>query len=319
MPQASEHRNPVHIEGDAEGAFRPLIFGEALFDHFPDGGKVLGGAPFNVAWHLQGFKARPLVVTAVGKDAEGDEILRRMDVWGMDTSCVQVHTTRPTGRVTAHIKGDEARYEIEARQAYDAIAVEKLPPLSELGGIQLLSYGSLGLREETSAAALTFLKEGLDVPVLLDVNLRDPWWTPEGVARHLQGAHWVKLNREEAGILARLPVGESGQLSTAAGTLRERHRIGTLVVTMGREGAMALATGGEHWQAAPHLPGVVDPVGAGDAFNAVLALGIHFRWPLDTMLGRAVEFAGELCQVRGATSENPELYTKHLRRWADAA
>ena len=319
MPQASEHRNPADMEGDVDKAFCPLIFGEALFDHFPDGGKVLGGAPFNVAWHLQGFKARPLLVTAVGKDPEGDDILRRMDRWGMDTSCVQVHPTRPTGRVTAYIRGDEARYEIEARQAYDAITVEKLPPLPALDGTQLLSYGSLGLREETSAATLDFLKEGLDVPVLMDVNLRDPWWTPNGVARHLEGADWVKVNREEAGNLARLPVGEPGQLSAAAKTLRDRHRIGTLVVTMGREGAMALGTEGEHWQAAPHLPEIVDPVGAGDAFNAVLALGIHLRWPLDTTLGRAVEFAGELCQVQGATSEDPELYSKHLRRWADAA
>ena len=319
MPHASEHQHPEDIEGDDAGIFRPLIFGEALFDHFPDGSKVLGGAPFNVAWHLQGFKASPLLVTAVGKDADGKEILHRMESWGMDTSCVQVHPTRPTGRVTAHIEGDEARYEIEAGQAYDATAVEHLPSLSELGGIHLLSHGSLGLRERTSEATLTFLKKRLDVPTLLDVNLRDPWWTFEGVSHHLKGADWVKLNREEAGILARLPVGDPGQVSAAARTLRDTHGIGTLVVTMGGEGAMALSAGGEHWQGVPPVPEMVDPVGAGDAFNAVLALGIHRRWPLETTLGRATEFAGELCRVRGATSGARELYSRHLRRWADAA
>ena len=49
----------------------------------PDGSRVLGGAPFNVAWHLRGFGANPLVISAVGDDAEGREVLERMTSWDL--------------------------------------------------------------------------------------------------------------------------------------------------------------------------------------------------------------------------------------------
>ena len=84
----------------------PLVFGEVLFDHFPDGSRVLGGAPFNVAWHLQGFGLDPLVVTAVGADRTGREAVETMAAWGMSTEGVQVDRTHPTGRVTAAVVAD---------------------------------------------------------------------------------------------------------------------------------------------------------------------------------------------------------------------
>ena len=82
---------------------RPVIFGEVLFDHFPDGSRVLGGAPFNVAWHLRGFGANPLVISAVGGDSEGREVLERMTSWDLATDGIQTDEEHPTGRVTASI------------------------------------------------------------------------------------------------------------------------------------------------------------------------------------------------------------------------
>jgi len=303
---------------EKEETFRPLIFGEALFDHFLDGNKVLGGAPFNVAWHLRGFKANPLIVTSVGQDASGTTIRERMADWGMDTSGLQIHSTRPTGRVTARLEGGEPHYEIEAGQAYDAISVKNLPALPTLGNIQLLYHGSLAVRERTSAEALASLRETLDVPILLDVNLRAPWWSREKLTEHLKAADWVKVNRGEAGLLARLPVHDDEELSVAASALREEHGIGTLVITLGADGAMAMSGKDVHWQRVPAVSDFVDPVGAGDAFSAVLALGIHENWPVETTLRRATEFAAELCRIRGATSENRELYSRHVGRWAHA-
>ena len=299
--------------------FRPLIFGEVLFDHFQDGSKVLGGASFNVAWYLQGFKARSLMVTAVGRDPEGEEVLRQMTGWGMDTSGVQIHPTRPTGRVTALVEGGEAHYDIEAHQAYDAISAERCPSPGELGGIHLLCHGSLAAREGTSARALALLRDALDVPVLLDVNLRAPWWRVETLTEHLRGTEWVKMNREEAGLLAGLPVPDADRILAAAVTLREEHGLGTLVVTLGEEGAMAVDSQGARWCPAPAVQESVDPVGAGDAFSAVLALGLQRGWSLETVLRNATEFAAELCRIRGATTEDPGLYDRHLRRWIDAS
>lgn len=78
---------------------RPIIVGEVLFDQFPDGQRVLGGAPFNVAWNLQGLGFAPLLVSAVGSDDAGREVRSRMEAWGMDTSGLQRSAQWPTGRV----------------------------------------------------------------------------------------------------------------------------------------------------------------------------------------------------------------------------
>jgi fructokinase len=304
---------------DHGGSFRPLIFGEALFDHFPDGSRVLGGAPFNVAWHLRGFKADPLMVTAVGHDEDGSEILERMDSWGMERRGVQVHPTRPTGRVTAHLKGDQPRYDIEAEQAYDEVTIQGLPPLGVLEGTSLLYHGSLGLREATSAATLEYLKETLSTPVLVDVNLRDPWWSLGETRDRIQGAQWVKMNHEEAGLLSGRTVHEEKGLVGVGEELMNQLSIENLVLTLGAEGALALTGRGISRHAAPVVHDTADTVGAGDAFSAVLALGIHGGWGIDLTLQRATEFAGEVCRIRGAIPEGWGLYRIHLKRWDYAA
>ena len=105
------------------------IFGEVLFDHFPDGKRVLGGAPFNVAWHLQAFGRAPRFISRVGADAEGRSVLNAMRDWGMDTQSVQVDERLPTGRVSVAIVDNEPAYDIVADCAYDTIkpAPQPLP------------------------------------------------------------------------------------------------------------------------------------------------------------------------------------------------
>ncbi|OQX46150.1 MAG: carbohydrate kinase, partial [Candidatus Sedimenticola endophacoides] len=100
---------------------RPLIFGEVLFDDFPDGSRVLGGAPFNVAWNLQALGARPLLISRVGNDALGRSIREQMQHWGMDLSAMQLDSAHPTGTVEVRIDDGEPSYEIVAPCAYDFI------------------------------------------------------------------------------------------------------------------------------------------------------------------------------------------------------
>ncbi|MGM0668419.1 MAG: PfkB family carbohydrate kinase [Gemmatimonadota bacterium] len=318
MRKSPHHPDPGSRKEPAS-PFRPLIFGEALFDQFPDGSRVLGGAPFNVAWHLRGFEARPLMITSVGRDREGKEILERMVRWGMDTTGVQRHPARPTGRVTAHIEDGEPSYEIEARQAYDAVSVADLPPDTTLSEGEFLYHGTLALREATSAGALGYLRASYGFPTLVDVNLRDPWWSREEVLRRLEGTTWVKLNRDEAGLLSGAPVAEVPDLEKAGDLIRRRNRIENLVITLGEDGSMALTSRGVIRQKAAEVTGGVDSVGAGDAFAAVLALGIHEAWPMKEILERASRFAADICGIRGATTDDPELYSRNLRSWDHAS
>ena len=97
------------------------VFGEVLFDHFPDGTRVLGGAPFNVAWHLQAFGQAPWFVSRVGADPEGAAVREAMRDWGMDTGGLQLDPRYPTGRVSVRFADGEPTYDIVRPCAYDAI------------------------------------------------------------------------------------------------------------------------------------------------------------------------------------------------------
>lgn len=281
---------------------RICIFGEVLFDHFPDGARVLGGAPFNVAWHLQAFGQAPHFISRVGRDPEGEAVLEAMRAWGMDTSGVQRDPQLPTGRVDIQLIAGEPHYEIVAPAAYDAIE----PPPAESADCRLLYHGSLALRSEISQRALAALKERGPEAVFVDVNLRPPWWRREQVLALSQGADWVKLNAEELALLA--PEG-------AEDFLRAQGLRG-LLMTRGSAGAELLTAGGERHTVRPDSDTtVVDTVGAGDAFASVMILGLVSGWPLDLTLTRAQSFASALVGQRGATVADPDFYRDFAERW----
>lgn len=284
---------------------RPYIFGEVLFDCFPDGSRVLGGAPFNVAWHLQAFGQQPLLISRVGEDAEGLAIRRAMREWGMDTSALQADPKLPTGQVSVRLEAEEPSYDILQPAAYDAISSMAIGPRP-----RLLYHGSLALRSTASRLALEGLLMDRPAAVFLDVNLRDPWWRPERVLPSLAMATWVKLNAEE---LSRL--GPGGGKSTARDFL-DRFGLQGLVVTSGAAGAEVLTAGGERIQVRPAAgTEVVDTVGAGDALAAVMICGLLRGWPLAKTLERAQAFASVICGRQGATVRDAALYREIVAGW----
>lgn len=287
---------------------RPLLFGELLFDHFPDGRRVLGGAPFNVAWHLQAFGAAPRLISRVGRDAEGDAILAAMADWEMDVSGIQRDEVHPTGGVRVTLAGGEPRFHILDGQAYDFIDPAQLP-IGE--GEVILYHGSLALRNPFSRAALEVLRSP-DRPVFLDVNLRSPWWKREEIEALLAQARWVKLNGDELSLLEP----EAGDREQKAARLLERHGLAGLYLTLGADGALALTRAGERFETGrPPATTVIDTVGAGDAFAAVAILGLIQGWPMAVTLRRAQAFASALVGVRGATLAERGFYETHLQNW----
>jgi len=288
---------------------RPIVFGEVLFDRFPDGSEVLGGAPFNVAWNLRALGLDPLLVSRVGEDALGTRILDAMADWGLDTSGVGRDPRHPTGTVEVTLEEGEPRFEITAGRAYDFVAASELP--AGAGG-GLLYHGSLALRTEAARLALDRLRTRAAGPSLMDVNLRDPWWSPESVAGWMAAATWVKLNEDE---LASLVPGETG-LERRAGRLLGQGDLQGVVVTRGADGAYACGRDG--WVLEPDpvaAPAVVDTVGAGDAFSSVLILGLTRSWPWERTLARAQAFAAAVVGLRGATTDDESFYRRFLEDW----
>lgn len=290
------------------------IFGEVLFDCFPDASEVLGGAPFNVAWHLRGFGLSPRLVSRVGRDARGERVRSAMGCWGLDASALQTDPTHPTGRVSVTLKDGEPRYAIVSGSAYDFIDPPEPPTVPATG---LLYHGTLALRHPPSAAALASLKSLHRGPIVLDVNLRHPWWSIETVLPLVDDADHVKLNAEELALLTTDAPPEDDRDALAASLHRfaERHRLETLVVTRGARGALLWRDGEIVAAAAAAAVPVVDTVGAGDGFAAVLLLGLSQPWPWAETLARAGDFAAALVSRRGATIDDPWVYAQFLTSW----
>jgi fructokinase len=282
------------------------IFGEVLFDCFPDGTEVLGGAPFNVAWHLRGFGLSPQLVSRVGGDARGERIRSAMGRWGLDASALQTDPCHPTGRVSVTLVDGEPRYAIVSGSAYDFIDP---PEPSMVPATGLLYHGTLALRHQPSAAALASLKSWHRGPIVLDVNLRRPWWSIETVLPLVDDADHVKLNAAELALLSpdASPEDDRDALAASMHRFAERHRLETLVVTRGALGALHWRGGAIVSAAAAAAGPVVDTVGAGDGFAAVLLLGLSQGWPWAETVARAGDFAAALVSQRGATIDDPSV------------
>jgi fructokinase len=305
---------------DPPAGTHPVVFGEVLFDHFADGSRVLGGAPFNVAWHLQGFGLEPLVVTSVGDDAPGEEARERMRRWGMRMDGVQIDALHPTGRVSAKLVHGEPIFEIGTDQAYDFIDPVQASAAVAARSVPLVYHGTLAIRGDRTWSALDRVRQASDAPTFVDLNLRAPWWTLDRLRWCLATATWLKLSGEELATVAGSP---AAQLADENGCFRvarqvaRRYEVAALLVTRGAEGSLMVA--GElmlgSGEGALGPEGIVDTVGAGDAFSAVACVGLLERWSGEEILRRGNAFAAEICRIRGATTEDRSIYERHRERW----
>lgn len=283
-----------------------LIFGEVLFDCFEDGSQVLGGAPFNVAWHLNGLGVQAQLISRVGNDALGNDILAAMQDWGMDVSTLQRDTAHATGRVNVMLSDGIPDFDIVTDSAYDYI---QMPDLSKLAQGKCLYHGSLALRAPQSRETLQQLRQNTGLPVFIDINLRRPHWDRDYVLSILDGASWVKLNHEE---LLELSTINSSDLDECALAFQARYGLEALIVTRGEKGAFIQTTAGRVSRPPCPVTQMVDTVGAGDAFSAMTLCGILHGWPYEKILDEASAFASRVCGLRGAVTREREFYNQVL-------
>lgn len=292
------------------------LFGEVLADVFPDR-TVLGGAPYNVARHLQAFGQHPVLITRTGNDALREEFLAEMTRLGMDSLGVQCDPVYPTGQVTVNMEEDGHRFDICPNQAYDHIhsGVTHLVTMSTHP--DMVYFGTLAQRGLESRHALdTFLCDA-KCPRFLDLNLRQPWYDAHMIKRSLLRADILKINEEELAIIAsllRIPGNDSKEQGLY---LIKKFDLSSLYVTCGAAGAWMLSEDGSGAQAAvQHLEGfLVDTVGAGDGFSAVCMMGNLRGWPADVILQRANAFGSALCGIRGAAPEHQDFYMPFIKKW----
>lgn len=239
-------------------------YGEILWDILPTAA-LPGGAPMNVAYHLQKLGNTPVLITKVGRDDYGQKLMDLLTRNGLPTACVQVDEHQPTGLVYAKPdEHNEVTYDIVYPSAWDFIEWQQ-EYTSWLQQSEYFIYGSLTSRSEVSRDTLYQLLESAQTKVL-DINLRPPHFSQAGIEYLLQKADVLKMNSAELELVS----GWYGDVPTAEDRiqlLQDRFRIETIIVTMGGQGALVKDSGSIH-----RHPGykviVADTIGSGDAFLA---------------------------------------------------
>jgi fructokinase len=287
-------------------SFNVVGVGEVLWDILPSG-KQMGGAPANFAFHAGALGARSRVVSRVGQDALGAEILQRLQALGLSTADIQIDASAPTGTVSVELSADgQPRFTIHENVAWDRLALEKAA-LGAVAEADAVAFGTLGQRREPARSTIQALLAMVrpDAWRILDLNLRQHYFSREIITTSLRLSNIVKFNDSELPVLAEL-LGLRGSVREQMEQLAQQHAQRLVCLTRGAKGSLLYSEG--QWADDPGEPVVVkDTVGAGDAFTAALALGVLAGRPLDAINRRANQVARYVCTREGATPQLPEF------------
>jgi fructokinase len=283
------------------GVMDILCAGELLVDCV-GGREFPGGAPANVAYHAAALGLPVGLITRVGDDERGRKLREWLHTSSIDDSLLQTDRHQPTGVVEVT---EEPRYTIAASAAWDFIE----PPAGDPRAVRVFVCGTLAQRHPVSRGTIREwvrrVRQG-GGRVLVDLNLRAPFFDEEVVLWSLRHADVLKLNLEELAVVSQMlgAQGESTDLFT--GLLRE-FGIGQAVLTCGPDGAW-FNDDGRLWRQ-PAVPvEVIDTVGAGDAFCAVLAAALARGTDLRKAAPICAKVAAFVASQPGATPRWTEKF-----------
>ena len=284
--------------------------GEALWDMLPEGKKI-GGAPANFAYHISQFGIDSRVVSAVGKDMAGSELLENL----RDKSLKGLieKTDFPTGSVEVEVdeKGIPC-YNIREDVAWDHIPFT--PQTAELAHqTQAVCFGSLAQRHPASRSTihrfLDTMPDGDEQYKIFDINLRQGFYTQEIISTSLQKCNVLKINDEELDIVTRLfALSGTGQEERCR-TLLKRYMLKALILTCGARGSFVFTPEETSYQNTPKVE-VADTVGAGDSFTAAFTAAILSGEAVREAHRLAVDVSAYVCTQKGAMPLLPGIFTK---------
>lgn len=280
--------------------------GEALWDVLPEGKKI-GGAPANFAYHVGQFGLDSCVVSAVGDDALGNEILENFNSKGLKRLIEKV--PYPTGTVQVEI--DPAgipQYDIKENVAWDNIPFT--PELERLAKrTRAVCFGSLAQRNvvsrETIARFLDAMPKDEDNLVVFDVNLRQGFYTKEILCESMQRCNILKINDEELVTVSRLFGYPGIDLQDKCWILLGKYNLKMLILTCGVNGSYVFTPGSVSFLPTPQVE-VADTVGAGDSFTAAFIASILKGLPVTEAHRRAVDTSAFVCTQKGAMPVLPD-------------
>jgi fructokinase len=267
-----------------------IIWGEVLWDRFPDGDR-LGGAPSNVAWHFGQAGGWARFVTRVGDDDDGRRAVEQLEQL-VDTSLVQVDPERATGEVTVRLENGEPRYTLHTDRAWERIAcTDHVRAALDEAGVMI--FGTLAQRKPEGLAAWREAIASTRATKVCDLNLRPTDQNASAIGEALEAADIIKVNDRELATLQQW----FGWADPVA-KLRERSKL--VAVTHAAAGSTLY---GERTIEVPafHATAGGDNVGCGDAYLALLVYGLTSGWDLETSGRVASRWAAAVAGARGGT------------------
>ena len=274
--------------------------GEALWDVLPEGKKI-GGAPANFAYHVSQFGLPSCVVSAVGDDALGHEIVENLTSKGL-THLIDT-VPYPTGTVQVEI--DQAgvpQYEIKENVAWDNIPyTDKLEKLAEK--TTAVCFGSLAQRNVVSRNTINRFLDAIPSEnkplIVFDVNLRQGFYNKEILCNSMKRCNILKINDEELVTVSRMFGYPGIDLQDKCWILLGKYNLQMLILTCGINGSYVFTPGNVSFQPTPKVE-VADTVGAGDSFTAAFISSILKGKSVADAHSKAVQTSAYVCTKKGA-------------------
>lgn len=283
--------------------------GEALWDVLPEGKKI-GGAPANFAYHVSQFGLPSCVVSAIGDDALGKEIIENFTSKGLDQLIAEV--PYPTGTVQVEIdQTGIPLYDIKENVAWDNIPyTEHLDALAKR--TKAVCFGSLAQRNvvsrETINNFLDTMPKDDDSLIVFDVNLRQGFYNKEILCKSMQNCNILKINDEELITVSRMFGYPGIDLQDKCWILLGKYNLKMLILTCGINGSYVFTPGNVSFQPTPKVE-VADTVGAGDSFTAAFIASILKGKSVTEAHSIAVKTSAFVCTQKGAMPILPPEYT----------
>tara|TARA_B110000046_G_scaffold44909_1_gene49906 strand:+ start:4308 stop:5195 length:888 start_codon:yes stop_codon:yes gene_type:complete len=282
-----------------------ICFGEVLWDIFP-GGKMLGGAPFNVASSIHGLGGNVQLISRVGKDSLGSEILENIKSEGFSIKFIQSDDLYPTGKVFITLDKDgNAEYEILEDAAWDFIE-NNTAIIKAVSEANAFIFGSLVLRSASKVTLDTLINHSKFS--VFDLNLRPPFYTIETLTQLMIKTNMLKFNDDEIYEIAKALGSPYHSLDQHIVYLAAKTNTPVICVTKGMYGAVLYHHGDWFYNSGYRIE-VKDTVGAGDSFLATLVLGLLHGNSLQSTLNNACGMGALVASSKGA---NPSITREEL-------
>lgn len=284
--------------------------GEALWDVLPEGKKI-GGAPANFAYHVSQFGLPSCVVSAVGDDDLGREIIENFTVKGLKQLIADV--PYPTGTVQVEIdQSGVPQYEIKENVAWDNIPyTERLESLAER--TTAVCFGSLAQRNVVSRNTinrfLDVVSRNEENLIVFDVNLRQGFYNKEILCNSMKRCNILKINDEELVTVSRMFGYPGIDLQDKCWILLGKYNLKMLILTCGINGSYVFTPGNVSFQPTPKVE-VADTVGAGDSFTAAFISSVLKGKSVLEAHSLAVRTSAFVCTEKGAMPTLPTQFTE---------